>query len=83
MIEQFYTADGASTRLGLSTPHLRSLAQRLGLPRRMDRNPPHGWRRVYTTSDLEAISAYRVQQVTQSANRNPGLRHSQKRVAVG
>ena len=79
MIDKLYTADAAALRLGTSARFVRSLAQRLGLPRRMDHNPPHGYKRVYTTSDLEKISALRVTLVTQRGHRNPGL----KRSAVG
>lgn len=71
MIEKLYTVPAAAQLLGLKPRRVARLLDALGRPRRMERVPNSGaFRRVVSTGDLEALSAYRLAQATQNGTRN-------------
>ena len=72
MIERLYTRAAALHQLGISDSAFRRLLKRVDLPRRMERNPPHGYRRVWCDSDLQALSAVRLAMVTHLGAKNAG-----------
>lgn len=71
MIEKLYTVPAAAECLGLSPGRVVVLLRQLNLPRRMERIPGRAvyWR-VVSSSDLEALSAYRLELATRAGHRN-------------
>ena len=81
MIERLYTLQAVSEALGVKPRYVQDLVARLRLTRRMERNPGHGYRRVYSTSDLEALSQERLARATRLGHKNPGARPSRQALA--
>jgi hypothetical protein len=75
-IERLYTLQAVSEVLGIRPRYVQQLAADLKLTRRLERNGWHGYRRVYTTSDLEAISHARIARATRLAYKNTGFKKS-------